>query len=572
MTEEAEVVVLFGHGQEGQEVLEKLPLLRGIKVAAVTLLPTQPPGGEPLSSTAVPANKHGFFVAGDLTEVLSIPGLKVIIETSGEPQVVASLRAMAPSHVSIVEIGGWRILLQLLTEMEELLRIKAVKEELDTILNSALEGIQVASSNGTITYVNPAFTTITGIKPEERIGKSVFDVSPGGALAQVLRTGSKVFGFRNRVLGTDVEVISNAAPIVVDGEMKGAVVIFQDISDINRLNAALNESKTIIEGLHNELQKYTKSKYTFQDIIGQDRKLVKAIEIAKRAAATDSAILLEGESGTGKEIMAHAIHNHSQRREKPFISVNCAAVPDNLLESELFGHEKGAFTGAIRTRLGRFELADGGTLFLDEVQDMSLSFQAKLLRVLQEGEFERVGGSKTIKVNVRIIAASNRDLRVLARQGRFRSDLYYRLEVIRIHLPPLRERRGDIPALAEYILGRVAARFNRRFLGFTQEAIDYMVNYNWLGNVRELENLLERAVTLTNGPYITVEDLRAFSDEAKEVDSDKGIKGLQSLEADEIARALRMYGTDLVGKRAAAKALGISLATLYNKIKRYGIH
>ena len=266
-------------------------------------------------------------------------------------------------------------------------------------------------------------------------------------------------GKRNKAVGSNAEVISNASPIIINGEMIGAVVVFQDITEVLRLTEELQRSTSVINGLRDEIIKLSEGRGRFDDIICESSKMKNIINLARKAAREDSTILITGESGTGKEIFANAIHAESPRAGKPFIKVNCAAIPENLLESELFGYEAGAFTGASKLKLGKFELASGGTIFLDEIGDMSPMLQAKLLRVIQEREIERIGGNKPIKIDVRIISATNRDLLALIGSGAFREDLYFRLNVININIPPLRERREDIPALTRVYI----EHFNRKF-------------------------------------------------------------------------------------------------------------
>ena len=255
------------------------------------------------------------------------------------------------------------------------------------------------------------------------------------------------------------------------------------------------------------LKKQLKKKYKFENFIGDSLMMNKVFRIIEKVADTDSTILILGESGTGKELVARAIHYHSRRREKPLIPVNCGAIPEELLESELFGHEKGAFTNAIRTRIGRFELANGGTIFLDEVAEMSPHLQVKLLRVLQGQEFERLGGTKSIKCDVRILAATNKDLDKLVQKGSFREDLYYRLKVIPIKIPTLKERRSDIPLLVHHFLEGMAKFKKKKIKGISKDVMKTLTNYDWPGNVRELENIIERMVILSEGDYLTMEDL-----------------------------------------------------------------
>ncbi|MDD4940343.1 MAG: sigma-54 dependent transcriptional regulator [Candidatus Omnitrophica bacterium] len=310
----------------------------------------------------------------------------------------------------------------------------------------------------------------------------------------------------------------------------------------------------------------------FLDIVGKDVKMQKIYGLIEAIATTRSTVLINGESGTGKHMIAHAIHQYNeQERGKPFVEVSCGALTETLLESELFGHVKGAFTGAIKDKMGRFELANGGTIFLDEIDTCTPSLQVKLLRVLQEGEFERVGESSTVKVDVRVIAATNQDLQVLIDEGKFRNDLYYRLNIIQIVIPPLRERKGDIPLLVNDFIVKHAKRVSKKIDGITNKALSILINHNWPGNIRELENVIERAIILTKGPMITPEDFpdtlivngRDDPDEARRLKD-----ALKDPEKDIIIKAL-----DLVdwNRNEAAKNLGINRTTLYKKMLKYGL-
>ena len=313
-------------------------------------------------------------------------------------------------------------------------------------------------------------------------------------------------------------------------------------------------------------------RFDFSKIIGKSRKMREIFEILMLSAPSNATILILGESGTGKERIADAIHQNSLRSDKPFIKVNCAALSEHLLESELFGHERGAFTGATHRRLGRFELADGGTLFLDEIGDMSPSTQAKILRVLQEGEFERVGGEKTLQVDVRILVATNRDLEKDVQEGRFRRDLYFRLSVVPIHLPPLRERKEDIPLLAEHFLKLYAEKNRRLIKGFTPRAMDLMMRYEWGGNIRELENTVERAVIMSRDVFITPAELpmaiQALSREVEE--SNTGVQAGHSIKQVERELIIKTLEETSGNRTRAAEILGITRQTLQNKLREYG--
>ena len=315
---------------------------------------------------------------------------------------------------------------------------------------------------------------------------------------------------------------------------------------------------------------------SFENIIGQSGAMQAVLRLVRKVVATDVTVLICGESGTGKELIAQAIHYNSPRRDKPFVRLNCVAIPDSLLESELFGHERGAFTGAVARKLGKFELANGGTIFLDEIGDMSLHTQAKILRVLQEREFERVGGSETIKIDVRIVAATNKNLARAVEEGSFREDLYYRLNVFSINLPPLRERKEDIPPLVEHFVRRNVVELGKPLVGFTAEAMNILLAYDWPGNVRELENYVQRAAVMAESEFIGPECLpphlltfKPKVQEEPELEPGRSLdEMLEGVERKLIRAALQRTGG--VQSRAA-KLLGITERSLWHRIKKLGI-
>jgi transcriptional regulator with GAF, ATPase, and Fis domain len=320
------------------------------------------------------------------------------------------------------------------------------------------------------------------------------------------------------------------------------------------------------------------AEFRFQDLIGQSEEMRKVFELVEKIADCDSTILVNGETGTGKGLVAKAIHLKSKRRSKPFISINCGAIPENLLESELFGHVRGAFTGATTSKMGKFELADGGTVFLDEIGDMSPDLQVKVLKVLEEGEFEQVGGSKTIHVDVRIIAATHRDLSEEVQKGNFREDLYYRLFVIPLMLPALRERRSDIPHLVSYFLEQSNQKNNRQVKEFTEDAMVMMMNYGWPGNVRELKNIVERMVVLKGNGKISSRDLPSELRTVKQIDSpeiieisEEGICLNSAVTEFEKALILQSLEKTKWVKNKAAKLLHLNRTTLVEKIKRHDL-
>ena len=313
------------------------------------------------------------------------------------------------------------------------------------------------------------------------------------------------------------------------------------------------------------LRQKLEDRYRFENIIAKSSKMQRVIEVIKVVAKSNATVLITGESGTGKELVARAIHSQSDRRSKPFVAVSCAALPESLLESELFGHEKGSFTGAHDQKKGKFEFANGGTLFLDEIGEMSANIQVHLLRVLEEKEFTRVGGNEPIRVDVRVLSATNKDLRKAIEKQEFREDLYYRLNVVNIELPPLRERKEDIPLLAEHFLRKFAAENRKKVTEFSPEVIGSLLAYDWPGNIRELENAVERAIILSRDSFITIADLP--QENVSLVGSASTGRNLKEVEKIHILNVLRETGENY---SEAARILGVSRMTLYNKAKGYG--
>jgi len=324
---------------------------------------------------------------------------------------------------------------------------------------------------------------------------------------------------------------------------------------------ALNNEKM------NELENKVKMFSGYGGIVGKDHKMQQLYKLILDIAPTDATVLIHGESGSGKELVARAVHLHSYRKDNPFVVVNCSAYPQTLLESELFGHEKGAFTGATHRKLGRFELADKGTLFLDEIGEIPLMSQVKLLRFLQFQKFERLGGMETLEVDIRVVAATNKDLKKEVENGNFREDLYYRLNVIPINIPPLRVRRNDISLIVEHFLKRLNLRGNKKVKGISSEAMDTLMRYNWPGNVRELENIIEHAFILTKNEFISGQSLPL--DIYSIVNKEQKISSFQENEKKFLARVLEEYKWN---KLQVAKKLNISRSTLYAKLKKYNIH
>lgn len=374
-----------------------------------------------------------------------------------------------------------------------------------------------------------------------------------------------------RALGT-LSVVSRKEDAFTDDDKAllsriGAQVALATANSMAYQEISLLRDKLAKEKLY--LQEEIQTAYNFEEIIGDSRALKLVLKEVQTVAATDSTVLILGETGSGKELVARALHNHSNRRERTFVKLNCAAIPTGLLESELFGHEKGAFTGAITTKIGRFELADRGTLFLDEVGEVPLELQVKLLRVLQEQEFERLGSTRTIRVNVRILAATNRDLDYMVEEQKFRSDLYYRLKVFPITVPSLRDRPEDIPLLVRHFAQKFAQRMKKRIETIPSEAMNALQAYHWPGNVRELENFIERSVILTQGP-----DLVVSLDELKHAPGhtmNSKPTTLEQAERDHIMRALQAAKWIIGGPTGAAAKLGMKRTTLQSKMQKLSI-
>jgi PAS domain S-box-containing protein len=458
---------------------------------------------------------------------------------------------------------------------EEITNLKEIQSLLEAIFNATQDAISVVNREGLGIMINPAYKRITGYSEADVIGKpATVDIAQGESVhLKVLSTSKPVRNAQMKVGIAKKDVLVDGAPIMVNDQLVGSVAVIHDISEIKRLTEELDKAQQIIRTLE--------AKYDFKDIIAQSPDMIRVVEQARKAATTPATILLLGESGTGKELFAHAIHNSSQRKHNQFIRVNCAAISDSLLESELFGYSEGAFTGARRGgKKGLFEQASGGTIFLDEIGEISLNLQAKLLRVLQEREIVRVGDAKSVPVDVRIIAATNIDLEEAVAAGKFREDLYYRIRVFPLYIPPLRERREEIPALARHLLRKFNQEYGRVVEDIAPEALELLQEYSWPGNVRELENILGRAIInmRINETWIRPVHLPQFFPHTPRhipVASTflgQGSKTLKDataeFERDYLRRVLEAHQGN---KTKAAAQLGISLRSLYYKIERYGL-
>lgn len=434
------------------------------------------------------------------------------------------------------------------------------------ILDSIYDGVLIADAENVVRYINPEYTRITGVKRDTIIGMLLTDVRPGAILPQVIKSGVPMGGVY-RCEG-EVEYVVDMAPIIINEKVAGGVSVVKDITEVRRLHKEITRYEKRTSRLKKLIEQAYKAKYTFDDLVGDSQSIKDIIQFAKKIALGETDILITGESGTGKEIFAQAIHNASKRSLRPFVALNCASLTPTLVESELFGYEEGAFTGAKKGgKTGLFEVADGGTILLDEIGELSLEIQAKLLRVLQERAIRKVGDSTEIPINVRVIAATNRNLKQMVEEGRFRADLFYRLNVLNVCLPPLREREKDAIPLAEHFLALYSRRIGRSFT-FDKDIFYPLANYNWPGNIRELRNTVEFAANMCEDSMISREHLPpAFSmeDNAREQRSLSEL--IQEAEKKIIVNALKIEGNTLAGKKKVADQLGISLATLYNKLK-----
>lgn len=458
---------------------------------------------------------------------------------------------------------------------EEITNLKEIQTMLEAIIQSSDDAISVVDDEGKGILINPAYSRITGLTEEQVIGKpATIDISEGESVhMKVLQTRRPVRGVMMRVGPKKKEVIVNVAPVIVDGKLKGSVGVIHDMSEIQSLTRELTRARQIIRTLE--------AKYSFEDIIGSSEEMQLAVEQAKLGAKTPATVLLRGESGTGKELFAHAIHNASDRKFNKFIRVNCAALTESLLESELFGYEEGAFSGAKRGgKRGLFEEANNGSIFLDEIGELTANTQAKLLRVLQENEITRVGGTKAIPINVRVIAATNVNLEKGIANGTFREDLYYRLNRMPIQIPPLRRRKGDIQLLCMRLIDKINQDYGRNVEGVSEQAVRYLMEYDWPGNVRELENILGRAIIYMKY-HETIIDVQHLPDLKVKNDKENTVENQPLNNRDEtLADLIEDYEKKIIlqtlrklhgNKTLTAKTLGVSVRNLYYKLEKFGI-
>ncbi|WP_255233974.1 sigma-54 interaction domain-containing protein [Bacillus altitudinis] len=457
---------------------------------------------------------------------------------------------------------------------EEVTNLKEVRTMLEAIIQSSDEAISVVDEQGKGILINRAYTKMTGLTDKEVVGKPAgADISEGESMhLKVLETRRPVRGVRMKVGPNKKDVIVNVAPVIVDGILKGSVGVIHDVSEIQSLTNELNKARQLIRTLE--------AKYTFEDIIGESEQMLVALEQAKLGAKTPATILLRGESGTGKELFAHAIHNESDRKYNRFVRVNCAALSETLLESELFGYEEGAFSGARRGgKKGLFEEANQGSIFLDEIGEMTPSTQAKLLRVMQEKEIVRVGGTKAIPVDVRVITATNVNIEKAMAEGKFREDLYYRMNRYPISIPPLRQRLEDIESLSKRLIQKINLDYGRNVSGLTDRALHRLRSYSWPGNVRELENVLGRAMIFLNPQEEWIDEAHiAFMESDEHEEKEQQELAVSQFEGETLSEAVEAFEAQLIkqtlekhqfNRTKTAKTLGISIRNLYYKMDKY---
>lgn len=461
-------------------------------------------------------------------------------------------------------------------------KLQETEKDFENILEGLIESpymvYVIVDKDGYITTMNQTYLDIIGMKKEDVIGKYILDITPNSELPEVLKTGridkADIFLIAGR------ETIVTRLPIIKDGSIVGAIgkSLFLDMSGARILVKKLQETEKELKVYKDEVRKFYSAKWQFDDLIGSSSEFLAVKSMAEHVAHTTSTLLITGESGTGKELFAQAIHNASQRHSGPFIRINCTALPENLLESELFGYEDGAFTGARRGgKQGKFELAKGGTIFLDEIGDMPMSMQSKMLSVLQERIIERIGGTVPTAVNVRVIAATNRPLEVMVSRQEFRQDLYYRLNVVRLTLPPLRKRLDDIPLITAALLAKINLHLKTSVRGISDPAQALLEDYSWPGNIRELENLLERAANMANMNHEDYLQIKHFPSLIDDLDTslqridEENLNLNESMENLEKQIIIQALEKSFHNKAQAAKILGIHSSALYRKLSKYGL-
>ena len=508
----------------------------------------------------------------NLLDVLRIEGVTKKEISVGKKRIMVESFKTEKSETSSLTLTVFKEFVDIDITRTEIGELKQSLSVMKDILDNAYQGIVLVNEDAKIIKWN--YEKLFGIKEEDVLGKPVEEVIENTRLHMVVKSGIKELYDIQRIQGHDM--IASRTPIVKDGHVIGAVgtVLFKDVRDVKDLANKIKVLENTVNIYKSELGKMYCANYTFDHIITQNAKMIKIKDIAQKAANSSSTILIEGESGTGKEYFAHAIHDASFRRNAPFVRINCAAIPHELLESELFGYESGSFTGAKKEgKIGKFELANGGTVLLDEISSMPFNMQAKLLRVLEEREFERIGGHAGIKIDMKVLACTNENLSKLVEKGLFRHDLYFRLNVVGITIPPLRDRMDDLEFLCENILNKQLQSVGLEPKKLTENSLLALKLHDWPGNVRELRNVLERASNMSSNNYVNLNNLPDYISNKllneEEVHDKKQLRDkVAEAEIDAIVSAIKQSN----GSRTeAARILGIHRTALYKKLAGYGI-
>ncbi len=547
---------------EGVIVIDKKGIIKIINYAAEKMLKVD-------AESSIGKYISNIFPYGELLSVIK-NGEAQVNKKEGEFIVTRKIITQNGEVIGGLQIFSEKTDNKLLTNSQD--NDKSQENILDTVFNTLDEYIVAVDENGIITMMSNGYKEFINCKNPE--GKHVTEVIENTKLHIVARTGEKEYGEIQEANGH--KMISMRVPIKKDGIIIGAIgkVMFKDLSNFKILSNKLSNLEKEAECGKKELSIDQKAIYTFSNIIGGSDKSKEVMSLARRVAKIDSNVLITGESGTGKELFAHSIHNASRRCLKPFVKINCGAIPAELFESEMFGYEEGAFTGAKKSgKRGKFEHANGGTILLDEIGDMPMNMQVKLLRVIQEKELVRVGGNDAIKIDIRIIASTNKSLEQLIKEGKFREDLYYRLDVMHLKIPALRERIEDIEELSNELRIKTCEKQGIYSESISMEAIDYLKSYNWPGNIRQLENVIERAINMLDADLcimpkhlpekITANKIKKYSlgnNYLKDV--------VETVEKDLIMECIKKTGGN---KKETAKILGLSRAGLYKKLNRYNL-
>lgn len=554
-------VLIVGAGKGGTALIEIIQATTSMRITAVIDQCNDAPG--------IALAKQLKLQTGNSWKEWMDQDVDIVIEATGDQHVLDELIAARRSNTVVVPGSVAYIISELVMEKDALLeQIKLHRDNMmEAIIKSSDEAISVVDEQGKGIMINPAYTRITGLTEEDIIGKSAtVDIREGESMhLKVLETGKAYRGVRMRVGQHRKEVIVNVAPVIVNGKIRGSVGVLHDVSEIQELTKELKRAQQIIRNL--------KAKYTFDDIIDSSAEIKLALEQAKVGAKTPASVLLRGESGTGKELFAHAIHNESPRKDNKFIRINCASNNEELLEIEMFGYESPVGS---EKKIGAFEEANYGSVFLDEIGELSLRLQARILHVLEEKEMIRVNGKNPIPVDVRIITATNSNLEKAISNRTFREDFYYRLNRLPIFIPSLRERKTDIPELIQHLLQRLNQDYGRNVKDISEDALELLEQYHWPGNIRELENMIGRAMIYMNHTEDVIQKKHLpkldsspyLNSNSEEIIAEDGSLS-EAVEEFEKQYIYKVYKRSGFNKTKTAQALNISIRNLYYKIDKY---